>query len=239
MDRGIWATWYDLPEEGKDEYISWLHEVHIPKALSRPGYLWAAHVENIWDEEREAHKSRILTHTPDSSVPSGNAYLMLFGAPSPTVFFDPSPAQMKENCTDEDREMFGRRIGARSCVFVEHARIDGPEVKTRGPGLTPGPTIQMGTFNINAVENEDELGSWYAQVRMPRLTKMEGCVGARNLVSVSGWARHAILYEWVSLESLQKNFTTETIERSRRNVGNLVHAPGSPTLGSRIWPPAG
>ena len=226
MDRGIWAAWYDLPEEGKDEYISWLHEVHIPKTLSRPSYLWAAHVENIWDEEREAHKSRILTHTGDTSVPAGNAYLMLFGAPSPTVFLNPSPDQMKEHCTADDREMFSRRLGARSCIFMEHGRIDGP-------------AIQVGTFNINAVENEDELGSWYAQVRMPRLTKMAGCVGARNLVSVSGWAKHAILYEWVSLESLKKNFTTEEIERSRRNVGNLVHAPGSPTLGSRIWPPAG
>ena len=49
MDRGIWATWYDLPEEGKEEYIAWLHDVHLPKALLRPGYLWAAHIENIWD----------------------------------------------------------------------------------------------------------------------------------------------------------------------------------------------
>ncbi len=135
--------------------------------------------------------------------------------------------------------MYGRRIGARSCIFVERDRADGPEAGTRAPGLTPGPGIQMGSFNINAVENEDELGSWYAQLRMPRLKEMTGCVGARNLVSVSGWAKHAILYEWVSLESLQKNFTTETVERSRRNVGNLVHAPGSPTLGVRIWPPGG
>ena len=95
MDRGIWATWYDLPDEGKDKYISWLHEVHIPKALSRPGYLWAAHVENIWDEEHEKAKRERLTHTDDASVPAGNAYLMLYGAPSPTVFLDPSPEQMK------------------------------------------------------------------------------------------------------------------------------------------------
>lgn len=26
IDRGIWATWYDLPEDGKEEYIQWLHE---------------------------------------------------------------------------------------------------------------------------------------------------------------------------------------------------------------------
>ena len=80
MYRGIWATWYDLPEEGKEEYISWLNDVHLPEALKRPGYLWAAHVANIWGEEREKHKRKVLTHVDDTSVPSGNGYLLLFGA---------------------------------------------------------------------------------------------------------------------------------------------------------------
>ena len=31
-DRGIWATWYDLPEEEEAEYLSWLHGEHIPAA---------------------------------------------------------------------------------------------------------------------------------------------------------------------------------------------------------------
>ncbi len=238
MDLGIWATWYDLPEEGKEEYLSWLHEAHLPAMLNRPGYLWAAHVENIWDDEREKKKSQNLTHTGDEGVPAGNDYLILYGAARPTVFLDPSPAQMAEKWSADEREMLSRRTGARSCVFLEHARVDGEAAGTRAPGLTPGPAIQLGSFQIDAVENEDELGSWYAQVRMPRLKPMTGCVGARNLVSVSGWAKHAIMYEWVSVKSLMENFTTETLERSRRAVSSLVHAPGSPTLGRRIWPPA-
>ena len=239
MDRGIWAVWYDLPEEGADEYITWLHEVHIPEALGRPGYLWAAHVKNVVTPEREERIRGVVHHTDDASVPTGVQYLMLYGALSPNAFLDPSPEQMAEKITADEREMLGRRLNARSCVFMEHNRIDGPEFRTRAPGITPGPGIQFGTFNINAVENEDELGCWYAQVRMPRLVSMEGCVGARNLVSVSGWAKHGILYEWVSLESLQKNFTTEKIPRSRQAVNTLVHAPSSPSLGERIWPPVG
>ena len=73
---------------------------------------------------------------------------------------------------------------------------------------------------------------------MPRLKKMEGCVGARNLISVAGWSKHSIMYEWITVDSLRKNFTTETVERSRKAVQSLIHAPGSPTLGQRIWPPA-
>ena len=24
-DRGLWITWYDLPEEGREAYVTWLH----------------------------------------------------------------------------------------------------------------------------------------------------------------------------------------------------------------------
>ena len=33
MDLGIWAVWYDLPEEGADEYISCFMRSTSPKRL--------------------------------------------------------------------------------------------------------------------------------------------------------------------------------------------------------------
>jgi hypothetical protein len=71
MDRGIWATWYDLPEQGKAEYLSWLHAVQVPEMLARPGYLWAAHVQNIMTPEREQNLNRRLTHTAEAGVNFG------------------------------------------------------------------------------------------------------------------------------------------------------------------------
>ena len=67
---------------------------------------------------------------------------------------------------------------------------------------------------------------------------MTGCVGARKLVSISGWAKHAILYEFVSLEAVEQYFVDTDEEWSGQVVANLVHAPHSPGLGVRIWPPA-
>ena len=177
-----------------------------------------------------------LTHTGDPTVPTGNGYLLLFGAATPHVFADPNPGELAANMTPEAREMMGRRIASRSCIFVEVARVDGPEANTRAPGLTPGPTIQLGTFNINALENEDELETWYARSRLPLMAPMTGAVGARKLVSISGWAKHAILYEFVSIEATEKYFIDTDAEWSTRVIRNLVHAPGSPTLGQRIWP---
>ncbi|MBI2872826.1 MAG: hypothetical protein HYY00_06520 [Chloroflexi bacterium] len=238
MDRGIWATWYDLAGPGKEEYISWLHEVHIPQTLSRPGYLWAAHVENIVTEERQRATRSYYHYTDDPSVPMGNGYIMLCGAVSPHVFVDPSPAELEARMTAEAREMLGRRIAARSCIFVEVARVDGPEVSQRGPGITPGPAFELGSFNINALENEEEVSTWYARSRLPRMTKMPGCIGVRKLVSIAGWAKHGILYEFVSLEAIEKYFTRDPSEWSQQVIKNLVHAPGSPSIGKRLWPPA-
>lgn len=237
MDRGIWATWYDLPEQGRDEYLTWLHRVYIPDMLSRPGYLWGAHVHNIMTPEREQNLARRLVHTDAPSVPTGNAYLLLFGAVDPHTFVDPSSAEVAAGMTAEAQAMMRRRVAPRSCIFVEVARVDGPDAKTRAPGITPGPVIQLGSFNINALENEEEMGTWYARSRLPLMAPMSGCVGARKLVSISGWAKHAILYEFTSMEAVQKHFVDPS-EWSRQVVKNLIHAPHSPSLGMRICPPA-
>ena len=231
MDRGIRAVWYDLPEQGRDEYVSWLHEVHIPRVLFRPGHLWAAHVQNVPRQNR-------LAHTDDHSVPIGNQFLMLFGATDPHVLVDPNPAELRADASAETREMMDRRISPRSCIFVEVSRVDGPAVKTRAPGITPGPIIQLGTFNINALENEDELNTWYSRSRLPLMAPMTGAVGARKLVSISGWAKHAILYEFVTMEERDQYFVDTDPDWSGKVVANLIHAPGSPSLGTRIWPAA-
>ena len=238
MDRAIWAAWYDLPADGANEYISWLHEVHLPEMLERTGFLWAAHVDNDKSEERAQNVNRRLTHTDDPSVPTGNGYLMLFGAESVHTFLDPSPAQLAERWRADEREMLGMRAGVRECVFVETGRVDGPEIARRTPGITPGPRIQMGSFNSNALANEEGMGAWYVQLRFPRMQTLAGCVGMRKLVSVCGWAKHAVLYEFDLNTSVEHYFQTELESEawSREMVGSLVHAPGSPSTGKRIWP---
>jgi hypothetical protein len=95
--------------------------------------------------------------------------------------------------------------------------------------------IQFGTFNINRLENEVEMNAWYAKSRLPLVARGEGNLGARRLVSIAGWPKHGILYEFVSLEAAAKNLADPS-DWTRRVVDNLVHAPHSPTLGVRIWP---
>ncbi|MBT3820345.1 MAG: hypothetical protein HOG04_03010, partial [Nitrospinaceae bacterium] len=53
MDQGMIAFWYDLSDSGQSEYLSWLHEVHLPEVLAgREDLLWAAHFHNEGGGER-------------------------------------------------------------------------------------------------------------------------------------------------------------------------------------------
>ncbi len=46
VNSGFWITWYNQPEKGRDDDLSWVHGAYIPKVLARPGVLSAAH--RIW-----------------------------------------------------------------------------------------------------------------------------------------------------------------------------------------------
>jgi hypothetical protein len=72
-----------------------------------------------------------------------------------------------------------------------------------------------------------------------------GCVRARKLVSVSGWAKHAVIFEFASLEARNQHFVNHEAEHPERAawtdkvVRRLIHAPGSPSVARRIWPAVG
>ena len=126
-------------------------------------------------------------------------------------------------------------------IMTEEARGPGSEKKPiDGAGLSE--CIQLGNFNSGSYEDEDELASWYATWRIPSMKKLPGCQGVRKLVSVSGWAKHAILYEWSSPEARNSTFVDHEMENPKmeewthRVVRKFVHAPGSPNLARRIWP---
>ncbi|OGL64287.1 MAG: hypothetical protein A3I72_07630 [Candidatus Tectomicrobia bacterium RIFCSPLOWO2_02_FULL_70_19] len=243
MDRGIWATWYDLPGKGREEYLAWLHEAHLPGVLARKGYLWAAHFGNAGGGERFQRVIQDMARADDPAVGAGKGYLVLLGAGSSLAFFDPNRDQIRARQTAEEREMLGRRIGAYTCVFAEEYRVEGPEAGRRAPGVTPGPYIQMGNFNVKALGDGHDLGGWYAQHRLPFMAKMKGGIGARKLAATVGWGRHSILYEYLSAEAREEEFVGH--EEIGHEAGSwtsrvhqyVVHAPCSPFVGPRLWPP--
>ncbi len=64
------------------------------------------------------------------------------------------------------------------------------------------------------------------------------------MVSVAGWAKYSVMYEFTSLQARMEGFELphEALALDEKNwTGRVVrytqHTPGSPTVGERIWPP--
>jgi len=241
MDRALWITWYNLPDAGRDAYLSWLHGTYIPALLKRPGYLWAAHYASLGEDVIPRRTSGKKMTTTDPSVPKGDRYILLFGAQDTNVFGDPAPGKLHAEMPAQSRKMLAMRIGARMNIMAEAARVEGPAAQHYQDGMTLAPCIQLGSFRC-VYEDEEAVLTWYATWRMPAMTKLAGCVRTRKLASVVGWAEHAILYEFVSLEA--RNHFLATHENGDGNrewtdkiYRSLTHAPGSANIARRIWPP--
>ena len=241
LDRGLWTTWYDLPAEGRDACLNWTHEVYLPGLLQRPGYLWAAHYATVDSSARRTNTRDTRTTTDDASVPRGERYVLLVGAEDADVFGNPLPRALHAALPCESREMLALRSGERMNITAEAGRVDGPSAKDHVEGMTTAPCIQIGSYNC-PWQDEDEMLAFYAQWRMPAMGRTPGCVRIRKLVSVSGWAKHGVLYEFVSLEARNQHFIAhedghpEMKAWGDRVTKKLVHAPGSSTLACRIWP---
>jgi hypothetical protein len=95
------------------------------------------------------------------------------------------------------------RVGARVGFLTEEARGNGPDAGKREGEYTLAPCVQIGSFQ--APDCEDELMSWYGDWRIPALSKLLSCIGIRKLVSASAWAKHVVLYEFISLEARAEN----------------------------------
>jgi hypothetical protein len=245
MDNGIWATWYDLPEDGRDEYLDWLHSDYLPLVQAKPGIAWVAHYES---QGGGADMQKVRDTFPKSEgmegVGTGTQFLMLAGAAEPWTLLAPSVIAEQDALQGAARKMLDLRQGVRPCLFSTFARIDGPDMDQRPAGTTPGPAIQMGSFRTKTLADEFDVGQWYAQYRLPAMARMAGCISARVMLSVAGWAKYSVMYEFSSLQARLENFeeahealALDEEEWTGRVIRYTMHTPGSPTVGQRIWPP--
>lgn len=116
MDNGIWATWYNLDENQKDEHIKWLHNDYLPRILTHDGIAWAAHYEvdeNDYKERRDK-----LPHTKDN-IPQGTQYICLVAATSPHIYYQKNSPLFSENQTSNIRQRLDERLEARTAILIE------------------------------------------------------------------------------------------------------------------------
>jgi hypothetical protein len=241
MDTGIWATWYDLDDDARKPFHDWMHGTYLPFLKQLPGVAWVANYEEKGGGAGMKQVAQKVERAP-KEIGDATQFVVLVGAATPQVFFNPLIFDVEKR--SEFAGQLGKRKGVRSCIFSEQTRVNGPSAHLRTPGTTPGPAIQMGAFTMRTLEQEIDLGCWYAQYRLPFMAQAASCICARKLLSVTGWAKHSILYEFTSLEGRMKDFeegheelALDPKEWTGRIVQGTIHAFGSPTVGERIWPP--
>src|SRR5262245_40570142 len=183
MDRALWISWYDLPDAGRDAYLSWAHGTYMPAMVKLPGVLYAAHFKAVVVPGEVPGGGR-LSHVKDPKIPAGNGYIMIVGAEDAHAFGRPSPRKIHAGLAQSDQKMLATRQGERVNVMADEARADGLDAKKREAKAALSPCIQLGTFQAgSAAGDEDEMLEWYVQCRMPNMTRLSGCVGVRKIVS--------------------------------------------------------
>jgi hypothetical protein len=246
MDRGFWISWYDLPGDDSERYVAWLHGSYIPKILSKPGVHWGSHFKTA-----QTASGGHMHRTKDPSVPNGSDYVLVFGGESTATFtkgreafLENAPAKLDRDLTTEDKAMLALRQGERQCVLTEEIRVHANGSKPSGDTMPPGPYIQLGSFNCPR-ESEEQLLAWYADFRLPAVQSAPNFIGARKLLATHGWVKHVIMYEFTSRDGREK--AQQEVERrfpdgirwTETFIPALTHAPRSPVLAQRIWPPIG
>ena len=77
MDRGISVAWYDLPENGGEDYLELAARHRTSRSCSNiRGVLWAAHYRT---DESDQAAAAAAPHE-GWRVPGGHAYIFLLGA---------------------------------------------------------------------------------------------------------------------------------------------------------------
>lgn len=236
------AEWFDISCEDKDKLWSWLHNFFFPNLQCQNGVNWVAHYDIVPHPKKPYIKGAPLKKEVNNpEIPSGWENLVLTSVNMPSVFFGPNCSLRK--LEKQNQHYLSMRTNYRSAVFIEEEMINGPEQHKQPLGMGGAPAMQFGSYNVDEIQDEDELAKWYRAERFPRLPVTRGMIRGRKFLSISGWAKHGVLWEFSEMDKNEYSFEHRFIEADRgenwhgRHVLEYVtHAPGSPHAGIRVWP---
>jgi hypothetical protein len=243
MSEVLMAEWFDLADDKRQDVWSWMHADYLPALQSAQGVAWVGHYEIVKLPDRpyiEGAPRR--KQTSDPKVAPGWQNVVLTAAVSPNVFFGPHNAVDPLQKAHEKRRADFQNY--RFAVFIEEQVVNAPELRAMPYGMGPPPAMQLGNFNADRPEDEIELARWYRAERFPRVSVSRGMIRGRKMVSIVGWPKHGVLWEFTDLPDGEFSFEPRFIEADRhenwkgRHVLEYVtHAPHGPHAGRRVWPP--
>ena len=242
MSEVIKAEWFDLADATRADTWAWMHEEYLPALQASPGVAWVGHYEIEPQQDKPyIEGAPAKKETTDPSVPTGWQNVVLIAGMSPEVFFGQNNAV--DALAEAHADNLARRENFRDAVFLEEQVINSPEQRAAPYGMGPPPAMQLGNYNADKPEDEIELARWYRSERFARVSVSRGMIRGRKLISMSGWPKHGVLWEFTDLPEGEYTFEPRFIEADRgeewpgRHVLEYVtHAPNGPHCGRRVWP---
>ena len=236
------VEWFDIRNENRNRLYKWLHEFFLKYLQSQSGINWVAHYEIVPHPQtpyiKNAPPKKEIKH---KNIPPGRENLIITSANSAYVFF--GPQNELNNIEKKYESNLSMRDNYRSAVFIEEESINGPEQNKKPLGLGGPPAMQFGSYNVDTINDDVELANWYRGERFPRLAVTRGMIRGRKLLSITGWAKHGVFWEFAEMEENEYSFEHRFIEADRGEDWNgrhvleyVTHSPGSPHAGKRVWP---
>ena len=243
MSEVIKAEWFDLDESTGSTTLDWLHTTYFPAVQATSGVGWVGHYKIVKSPPRgyiEGAPEKV--ETTDPTIPTGWEYVVLTAGLSSEVFFGRDNALDALAATHADP--LSKLLNYRSAVFIEEQVINSPEQRAGPYGMGPPPAMQIGHYNTNTPEDDIELARWYRSERFSRVSVTPGMIRGRKMLSIAGWAKHGVLWEFTDLPEGDYSFEHRFVAADRGDVWPgrhvleyVTHCYGSPNGGRRIWPP--
>ena len=207
----------DVDSEHDAEFNAWYNEEHIPERLSALGFLDAARYQ---------------------ALKGGPRYLAVYELESAAAMQSPEYLRQSQNPTDWTKRVSPTVIG-RGTVRNVYTQISPTENDPDTMGRGMAPALQIGRMDV-PTELEAGYNEYYDGVRTPANLEVPGCLFVRRYHAVEGVPKYLTMYEFEH-EKVPETLAWET-RRSADKMhdhigGSYGHAPGSPGVYRRIFPP--
>ena len=207
----------DVGPEHDAEFNSWYNEEHLPERLSAPGFLDAARYE---------------------ALRGGPRHLAVYELESVEALHTEEYMHMSNNPTEWTKRMSPNIVG-RGTVRNVYTQIYPAESDPHTLGRGMAPALQIGRMDVPQ-EVEAKYNEYYDTVRTPANLDIPGCMYVRRYHAVEGDPKYLTVYEFEH-EKVPETLAWEKqrgLDTMHQYIGGVYgHAPGSPGVYRRVFPP--
>ena len=207
----------DVGPEHDAEFNSWYNEEHLAERLSAPGFLDAARYE---------------------ALRGGPRYLAVYELESVDALHTEEYMRMSNNPTEWTKRMSPNIVG-RGTVRNVYTQIYPAESDPHALGRGMAPALQIGRMDVPQ-EVEAKYNEYYDTVRTPANLDIPGCMYVRRYHAVEGDPKYLTVYEFEH-EKVPETLAWEKqrgLDTMHQYIGGVYgHAPGSPGVYRRVFPP--